>query len=203
MEVTREIIAENIARLRKANKLTQAELAERLNYSDKAVSKWERGDSIPDVIVLNEIAKLFSVTVDYFLHEHNESERCPKPESHKKRVRVAISLTVFASIYAVALLLYFVFGEINNSHNGLWKLFILPLPLISILFLVFCAVWAKSKYSIILGVSLLLWSVILSIFVFVSALVESWLLFVVGAPFQAIILFWLITIRRKKDTLLK
>lgn len=203
MEETREIIAENIARLRKANKLTQAELAERLNYSDKAVSKWERGDSIPDVIVLNEIAQLFSVTVDYFLHKHNESERCPKPESHKTRMRVAISLTVFASLYAVVLLLYLVFGEINNSHNGLWKLFILPLPMISLLFLVFCAVWAKSKYPIILGVSLLLWSVILSIFVFLSALEDSWLLFVVGIPFQAIILFWLIVIRRRKDTLLK
>ena len=57
----RSIIAENIAALRKSARLTQAELAERLNYSDKAVSKWERGDSIPDVIVLSELASLFSV----------------------------------------------------------------------------------------------------------------------------------------------
>ena len=73
--VSREIIAENISALRKSAKLTQAELAEKLNYSDKAISKWERGDSIPDVIVLAELAELFSVTVDYFLHEHEKCEK--------------------------------------------------------------------------------------------------------------------------------
>ena len=61
MEDLREIIAKNIADLRREQNLTQAELAARLNYSDKAVSKWERGESMPDITVLKEIADLFSV----------------------------------------------------------------------------------------------------------------------------------------------
>jgi transcriptional regulator with XRE-family HTH domain len=69
MEDYKRIIANNITELRKAVPLTQAELAEKLNYSDKAVSKWERGESIPDVIVLKQIAELFGVTVDYLLED--------------------------------------------------------------------------------------------------------------------------------------
>ncbi len=69
MQDLKPIIAKNIAELRKAASMTQIELATRLNYSDKAVSKWERGESIPDVGVLKEIADLFEVRVDYLLTE--------------------------------------------------------------------------------------------------------------------------------------
>ena len=62
---TKSIIANNIIELRKSKKWTQIELAEKLNYSDKAISKWERAESLPDVTVLQQIAALFSVSVDY------------------------------------------------------------------------------------------------------------------------------------------
>ena len=58
------VIAKNIADLRLANGMTQLELAERINYSDKAVSKWERAESMPDIAVLTEIADLFQVSLD-------------------------------------------------------------------------------------------------------------------------------------------
>ena len=64
MEDMKTIIAKNIIRLRKNANLTQAELAEKLSYTDKAVSKWERGESIPDVIVMKQLADLFQVRVD-------------------------------------------------------------------------------------------------------------------------------------------
>ena len=59
MEDIKPIIAKNITALRQGAKLTQIELAERLNYSDKAVSKWERAESIPDITVLKTIADMF------------------------------------------------------------------------------------------------------------------------------------------------
>ena len=69
------VIAKNIAALRTARGMTQIELAEKLNYSDKAVSKWERGESIPDVLVLKQIADMHGVTVDYLLTDvHEEQE---------------------------------------------------------------------------------------------------------------------------------
>ena len=199
MQLTRETIAENIAKLRRANKLTQAELAERLNYSDKAVSKWERGDSIPDVLVLAEIAELFSVTVDYFLHEHSDAEPKPRLESNKKRTRITIFLTACVALYAVAVLIYFILSETLADTSWLWKLFVFPLPFISLIYIVFSAIWARSKIHVCIGVSALLWTALLTVYVFVFSLVQAWMLFVIGAPLQAIIIFWLFAVRKKKS----
>ena len=60
----RKNFGENLSRLRKYNKLSQQELAEKLSYSDKAISKWELGDNIPDIITLERIAEIFNVSVD-------------------------------------------------------------------------------------------------------------------------------------------
>ena len=67
MEDLKKIIARNIVDLRRANNMTQLELAEKLNYTDKAVSKWERGESLPDISVLKTIADLFGVKIDYLV----------------------------------------------------------------------------------------------------------------------------------------
>lgn len=194
----RNVIAENISQLRRSARLTQAELAEKLNYSDKAVSKWERGDSIPDVIVFSELAELFSVTVDYFLHEHPAEEAKPRIESDKHRLRLAVALTACVAPFAVAILLCFLFNALYASPSWLWKLFIVPLPITSILSLVFCAVWANRKVTILAAVSALLWTTLLSVFVFLCEFVEAWPLFIIGIPLQAIILFWLLVIRKNK-----
>ena len=80
MDQLKLIVAQNITDLRRKNNMTQAELAEKLNYSDKAISKWERGESLPDVTVLKSIADIFHVTVDYLLkpEHHEEEERLRK-----------------------------------------------------------------------------------------------------------------------------
>lgn len=69
MEDVRGALAANLAELRKEENLTQAEFAARFNYSDKAVSKWERGDSLPDVVMLKTIADLYGLRVDDLLTE--------------------------------------------------------------------------------------------------------------------------------------
>lgn len=198
MVPTREIIAENIAELRRSAKLTQAELAEKLNYSDKAVSKWERGDSIPDVLVLAEIAELFSVSVDYFLRPHDKSEKKPAIEAEKRRTHLAVALTACVSPYAIAVILFFVFGELYSSPEWLWKMFILPLPVVSVLAIVFSAIWVKNKIAVIASVSALLWSVLLTAYVFVYTVRLSWMIFVIGAPLQIIILIWLLVVSKRR-----
>ena len=55
-------IAKNLSSLRKSAGLTQAELGEKLTYSDKSISKWERGDGLPDLLVLDKLAELYGVT---------------------------------------------------------------------------------------------------------------------------------------------
>ena len=83
MDALRKNIASNIAKRRTNAKLTHAELAEALSYSDKSISKWERGESVPDIYVLNAIAELFGVTVDYLLEEHKPEEKVVTKSSNK------------------------------------------------------------------------------------------------------------------------
>ena len=73
MENLKLIIAKNITELRRAASMTQLDLAQKLNYSDKAVSKWERAESVPDISVLKSVAELFGVTVDHLITDHDDS----------------------------------------------------------------------------------------------------------------------------------
>ena len=59
----KSIVAKNIVRFRKAYGMTQIELAEKLNYSDKAISKWERGLSFPDISLLIPLADILKVSL--------------------------------------------------------------------------------------------------------------------------------------------
>jgi len=81
MDDLKVITASNIINLRTAKGMTQAELGELLNYSDKSVSKWERAEAVPDAYVLKKMSEIFGVTVDYILNSHDSWE---KPESFKK-----------------------------------------------------------------------------------------------------------------------
>ena len=84
MNNIKSIIAQHITDLRRAKGLTQLELAEQLNYSDKAVSKWERADSMPDVSVLVAIADLFDVPLDYLVRaEHPKKEIQPSEDANE------------------------------------------------------------------------------------------------------------------------
>ena len=62
-----EKISKQIAVLRKAKGLTQSELGERLGVSFQAVSKWERGETLPDITLLPNLAKILETTVDFIL----------------------------------------------------------------------------------------------------------------------------------------
>ena len=84
MNDLKETISKNITKLRKEKKLTQFAFANKLNYSDKAISKWERGESIPDIITLKQIADFFGVTVDYMLTKH-ENESALQNTTHETK----------------------------------------------------------------------------------------------------------------------
>ena len=75
MDELKKIIAKNLVTLRKQAHLTQAELAEKVGYSDKNVSKWERAEGVPDVLVLHQLAELYGVTVNYFFVDHTATEQ--------------------------------------------------------------------------------------------------------------------------------
>jgi uncharacterized protein YjbI with pentapeptide repeats len=70
-----KMIGHKIAEARKRMQVSQAQLAQQLFISAQAVGKWERGESIPDIIMLNRLAKLLGVDLNYFSENFNSSER--------------------------------------------------------------------------------------------------------------------------------
>ena len=188
MQDIKPIVSKNISTLRQYNDMTQAELAAALNYSDKAVSKWERAESLPDVAVLKEMAELFSVSVDYLLEEHPNEKRPPRRFNTKNRIFIT-----GICILAVALLatLCFVITDFffDNTLN-FWLVYVYAVPVSFIIWLIFSCVWFN-KNLVFLIISLLLWSVLASVYLTCLPFgVNYWLLFIIGVPAQGIIILW-------------
>jgi len=192
MDNLKHLIAQNIASLRRAASVTQITLAEKLHYSDKAISKWERGESLPDIAVLKQIADLFGVTVDYLLCEHIE-ERIPEPEAlpdeialARHRNHVTISLLVTASVWLIATLLFIIFYFVEIQMR-LWTIFIYAVPVSCVVALVFNSIWGRYKKWNYLIISLLMWGILFSLYIlFLEENIA--LIFTIGIPGQIIIL---------------
>ena len=187
MEELKRIIAKNIADLRTKEKLTQAELAARLSYSDKAVSKWERGESIPDVAVLKQIADLFSVTVDYLLTPEHDTKK-DAPTIGKKRRHFVIAALSAALVWLIATVLFVISGIFLPGLPGAWLLFLYAVPVSSVVLLIFNSLWGNRRWNYAI-ISLLTWSLLLSLFLSFPAK-GSWMLFLLGVPAEIIILLW-------------
>ncbi len=191
MEDPKEIIARNIVDLRRKNGMTQLELAEKLNYTDKAVSKWERGESIPDVAVLKNIADLFGVTVDYLLTaEHKTTVPVlSRLESTLRSHRVITGLSILL-VALLATLIFVILDLLPGERGGAWLSFIWAVPVGSIVWLVFNSIWFNRHLNYLI-ISILVWSTLTA--THITALffgVNIWLIYVLGVPGQAIILLW-------------
>lgn len=183
----KRVIANNITELRKAVPLTQAELAEKLNYSDKAVSKWERGESIPDVVVLKQIADMFGVTVDYLLEEkHDNYDLSKSVPFQKKKKHIIITALSCALAFLIATIFFAILGIIGVSR--IWLAYVYCVPVCSILLIVFNSIWGNKRHNYYY-ISLLVWSVLASIYLTIGDY-SNWLIFIIGVPGQIIILLW-------------
>ncbi len=200
MEDIKLVVAKNIADLRKANKLTQLELAEKLNYSDKAISKWERGDAIPDVAVLKEIADLFGVTLDYLVSaDHDAEETTPRQSVRKLRNRGLITGMSILLVWFVATLCFVTTDFAVSNVKLHWLSFIWAAPVSMVVWLVFNSIWFNKKRNFLI-ISLLVWSFIISLFLTLLPFkLCFWQIFILGVPAQIIILMWSgLRIKRKR-----
>ncbi len=194
----------NIAAYRKRMGLTQAGLAEKLNYSDKAVSKWERGESVPDVVTLVSLGELFGVTVDELLRDPDQLpeqagsvqramekavEKTLKRKADKKIILHLCSLLT----WSVALFLFVVLSCLNIPKS--WMAFIYAIPADAIVMLSMRSAWRdfrgnKALISVIMWGSLL--SVFMSLLVFMDLSLGKnvWQIFLLGIPGQIAIFLW-------------
>lgn len=193
-EKLKENIAKNIASLRKKNGMTQAELADALNYSDKSVSKWERGDGIPDILVINKIAELFGVTVNDIISEEIVIKK--KGEKPHLTNRIIIPLL---SVGLVFLVFSIVFGIMNIFEFNLprtWLIFILAIPVACIPLIVFAALWWDIPQRFIC-VTALVWSIVLFLgLAFESEKILS--VIITAGIFQVLVILWFIMRYRSK-----
>lgn len=185
------IIAKNISQLRQSHNITQLELAEKLNYSDKAISKWERAESIPDITVLKEIADMFGVTLDYLVQA--EHKVAPSQTISKERKIKNRAFITSMSILLVWLVMTFAFVVIDMAvpeAHGHWLCFVYAVPCSMIVWLVLNSTWFNSRRNFLI-ISFLMWSVLIS--AFLTMLVQglhNWQVFILGIPGQLIIFMW-------------
>ena len=178
MNNLREIIPNNIIKLRKTQGLTQLDLGKRVNYSDKAVSRWEKGEVLPDVETLQRISEVFNVPMSYLLESHDENEvQIPKTEKSEIAFQYLACLTVW-----IIATLIFVFGELNFDKI-FWQIFVWSVPATCI---VVSTLNRKKKNRLLNLVvnSIFIWS-FLTAFYLQFLDFNAWIFFLIGVPIQA------------------
>lgn len=176
-------VAANISSLRVAKGLTQLQLAEILSYSDKAVSKWERGESVPDIYVLKQIADLFGVTVDYLITlEHTAEKPIDNNAVKKHKKATAISLLGVLSLASLLFVLLWI------CVAPIWQIFVYMIPVIMILMIVFNSMWGKRSKNF-WWISGLIMGIIASIYVslFSFAQVNIWQILILIIPAELVL----------------
>ena len=185
-------VAKNITALRQSHKMTQIELAEKLNYSDKAVSKWERGESMPDVSVLKNIADMFGVTVDYLLHEAPANTQQPVEANpgHGHSNHTVITVLSVLLVWLLATMCFIAMDIVWPQNVVTWLSFLYGVPISMIVWLVFNSIWFNRRRNYLI-ISLLMWSVLACIFLtLVTAGYQIWKFFLLGIPGQIAIYVW-------------
>ena len=186
MDDIKQIIAQNIVFLRRESAMTQIELAEKLNYSDKAVSKWERGESVPDIAVLKAIADLFDVTVDYLItSEHDEKDRKKKeddPEKALRRKRKHAMITGMSVIlvWVIATVIFIVLDVALKDTYAHFLSFAYAVPVSCIVWLVFNSLWHNRRWNFAI-ISLMVWTLLASVHLSVIAGgINLWQIYLIG-----------------------
>lgn len=180
------VVGNNIKELRKIHKMTQADLAEKLNYSNKAVSRWESGEVIPDVVTLNNICEVFEIPISKIFEENIQLEKVKKEYKFRMGNKMAISLLAVLGVWLIATVCY-VYSRITFNDN-LWQAFIWAVPISCIIGIVFNSIWGRKFFNFIL-ISALVWSVLACVYLqFIQY--NMWLLFLIGIPIQIGIILW-------------
>ena len=200
-EKLKSLLGTNIVFYRKRSGLTQARLAEKLNYSDKAVSKWERGESMPDVLTLVQLAEVFEVSVDELLCDPDEipentggrieqvmEAAVEKTLKRKANKRVILGLSSVL-VWFVALLVFVVVSSLDIPRS--WIAFLYAIPADAIVQLSLRSAWRDFRWNKTL-ISILMWGGLLSLYASLKLFVhvDIWKLFLLGIPGQLAVLLW-------------
>ena len=186
MEETKDIkkiVAKNLANLRKNKKLTQTELAEKFGYSDKAISKWENGDTLPDIQTLYQLCEFYNVTLDFLVNEQDFEDKIKYINHLNRKVIInnsMIELLYCSFVWILAVIIYIyllIFAEFDY-----WQIFVWALPATSLVTLLFSKVWKQKIYTFVVR-SLFFWTLVIACYIqFIQY--NIWPLFFLMIPIQ-------------------
>ena len=190
----KENLAKNLSALRKANHLTQLELADKINYSDKAVSKWERGEAVPDLYVLKQLADLYGVKIDDLISEPKKEKTVSFKALPKKRLILSLSAVVI--VWLVATVLFIFSSTLFPSMKQDWLFFLFALPITNFVLLCMSSYWGRTKGNLVLS-SILTWSLLITIYVSLYVLLVQppmtlWMIFLIGIPVQILLILFIL-----------
>ncbi len=194
IEINRRI-AKNLTYYRKTAGFTQAELAEKINYSDKSVSKWESGNGVPDIYTLMQLAELYGVTVDVLI---GDGKAPVKVEKKKTGLHWLIMLLSSGIVWLVATCI-FVGLQLLTPKEGLWLVFLYAVPVNAIVMIVYASIW-KYRTLNFFAVSTLIWTVLTCTYLTVRIVCKingvggdlgpMWTVFLLGIPLQILEILW-------------
>ena len=195
-----ELLAKNLVYYRKASGLTQLELAEKFNYSDKSISKWERGEGFPDVFVLKSLADFYGINVDDF---YSEEHKKIAVKHNQKRKQIFIRLLSIGIGLLVTFLTFFLLDTLlpNDVAFKPWLVFIYGLLVVSIIWLVWEFIYHK-RFIRMLATSAVIWTAALSIYLTFFVIMEKnlYLIFIVAIPLQILEILWFLFRNKKNKT---
>ena len=179
----REIIAKNLANLRKNKKMTQSELAEKFGYSDKAVSKWENGDTLPDVETLYKLCQFYNISLDFLINEESFENKIQDVNKMTRTVILnnALIETLYCSfVWILATIIYTYLFYISNIN--FWYIFIWALPATSLVMILFRKVWKSKIYNFVVQ-TIFFWTLVTASYIqFLEY--NVWPLFILMIPIQ-------------------
>lgn len=196
----KKTVAENLVRFRKESNFTQLDIANKLNYSDKAVSKWERGDSLPDSFVLKQLATLYNVSVDELLSKKEDKKRVPFSLKRAfKNKHFLINCMSAGLVWLIACILFVVL-RYTSARAYAYLSFVYALPVSALVNFILTTIWSWKWVSGIFA-TIFLWTGFLTAYLTVQLLapIESfWIIFIVAIPVQIIIILWYFLIKETK-----
>ena len=192
MKDIREIVANNIIELRQGASMTQLALAQKLNYSDKAISKWERGESLPDIYILNNIAEIYGITLNDLVNPTKT-----KPIHKKSTIHVLITILSVLLVFLVATVCFVGTKLVFPNLPKVWISFIIAIPVTFIILVVYSYIWGNYLLKF-LSVSGLCWTVPLALTVSIPYQ-YVWLYFICAIPLQFLVIFFIILRKKQKS----
>lgn len=187
MKDIKQIIANNLITLRKKNNLTQNELAEKINYSDNAISRWEHAEATPSIETLQQIADIFNIPLSSLI-EDNAVTTAEKNDKVQMLNKLAIIL-ISVSLVWVGATIIFACSQFIFDYT-FWTIFLWSIPTVSLVMLPFHRYWGRHIYKFVI-LSVFLWTLIGATYIqFYNTTHWLWLIFIIGVPIQVALAIW-------------